>query len=72
LQGDPNEWKNLAGDPTQGETKARLAAWLPKIDLSAVPYSAQRVLIPGDQPGTWLWEGKPIGTTDSIPGLDND
>jgi hypothetical protein len=30
LQTDPNEWRNLAGEPTHTATKARMAAALPQ------------------------------------------
>jgi arylsulfatase A-like enzyme len=71
LQTDPNEWTNLASLPAHAETKARLAKWLPKTDLAAVPGSAQRVLTRGEKPGTWIWEGKLIGPDEPIPGLQD-
>lgn len=71
LQTDPNEWTNLASLSAHAETKARLAKWLPKTDLPAVPGSAQRVLTPGEKPGTWIWEGKEIGADEPIPGLQD-
>jgi arylsulfatase A-like enzyme len=35
---DPNEWRNLALRPDMAETKARLAAFLPKVDNPPAPY----------------------------------
>ncbi len=32
---DPYEWKNLASDPKYAETKKKLAAWLPVINVNA-------------------------------------
>lgn len=68
---DPNEWNNLAADPAQAGVKARLAKWLPKIDLPAAPGSAQRVLTPGGKPGEWIWEGQPIGANEAVPGMED-
>ncbi|MEX0321533.1 MAG: sulfatase [Puniceicoccaceae bacterium] len=33
---DPNEWKNLAGDPEYKAVKARLRRWLPKVNAEPV------------------------------------
>ncbi|MBI5833917.1 MAG: sulfatase [Armatimonadetes bacterium] len=44
MQADPNEWRNLAGDPAQAARLAELARWLPKVDLPPAPGSGQRVL----------------------------
>ncbi len=69
LQTDPNEWTNLATNPAHAATKARLAKWLPQPDQPPTPGSAARVLTPGPTPGTWIWEGKPIGADEPIPTL---
>jgi arylsulfatase A-like enzyme len=36
-EADPSEWKNLASDPKYTDTKKKLAAWLPKINVRALP-----------------------------------
>ncbi len=36
-QADPNEWTNLAGDPSHAATVARLAQWLPKTNVPDAP-----------------------------------
>lgn len=58
LQGDPNEWTNLASREEMQEQKLRLAKWLPTIDSPLAPGSKHRVL-------TWdgttaAWEGEVI------------
>jgi len=34
---DPYEWKNLAADPKYADTKKKLSAWIPKINVQAMP-----------------------------------
>lgn len=62
---DPNEWKNLAGDPNYAAKKAELARWLPKKNLHAAPGSANRILTYDNE--TPVWEGKPINEKESFP-----
>ncbi len=58
MKADPNEWKNLAGDPAHAQVIRAHARWLPKIDLPPAVPGAPRVLVKvKDQ---WLWEGKPV------------
>jgi len=71
LQADPNEWKNVAADPTQQATKDRLAKWLPKVDVPAVPNSQHRVLTRDAVTGNYIWEGKVIQPNAPIPGIDD-
>jgi len=55
---DPNEWTNLAKDPTRKADIAEHARWLPAKNAPPVPGSAMRLLERrGDE---WYWEGKPI------------
>ncbi|WCJ58918.1 sulfatase [Fontisphaera persica] len=58
LQNDPNEWRNLAGDPRYHDVRQEHARWLPQVDLPAAPGSTGRVLTQTN--GVWYWEGKPI------------
>jgi len=34
---DPYEWKNLSSDPKYRDTKKKLSAWLPEINVQALP-----------------------------------
>ena len=58
MKNDPNEWRNLAGDPRYRDVIQEHARWLPKVDVPAAPGSAQRVLTQTN--GVWYWEGKAI------------
>jgi arylsulfatase A-like enzyme len=66
-QNDPHEWKNLATQSDLANVKRELAQWLPKIDVAAVPGSAQRVLTYDAKTGAVTWEGNPVGADDPIP-----
>jgi arylsulfatase A-like enzyme len=62
---DPNEWYNVAGDTTYASVKKDLAKWLPKVNVHAVPGSAQRLLTyDGETP---IWEGEVIDTKAPLP-----
>lgn len=65
---DPNEWKNLAKDPAYSGQKARLALWLPKIDVPAAPGSKHRVLSYDKKTGIANWEGERVRPEDPPPG----
>ena len=67
MTADPNEWKNLAGDPEFADTKRDLAKWIPKVNRKPVPGSAQRVLLYDPATGEVNWEGKPVGKNEPIP-----
>ena len=67
VQADPNEWKNLAGDPQSAAVKADLAKWVPKVNKQPVPGSAQRILLYDAATGVVNWEGKDVGGQDPIP-----
>lgn len=41
-QSDPHEWRNLAADPAQADTKARLAKWLPKQAAKNAPFDPKK------------------------------
>ncbi|NHF59535.1 sulfatase [Flavobacteriaceae bacterium TP-CH-4] len=68
LRKDPNEWTNLIGRPEYRSKADSLAAWLPK--ENRLPYTGdfQRVLEYRDE--GIFWQGKPIGSSDPIPGMD--
>jgi len=57
---DPNEWKNLAADPSLATVRADLAKWLPKIDVPMAPGSKSRTLSYDPATHTAVWEGKVI------------
>ena len=67
MQADPNEWKNLAGDPRHAPTKAEMAKWLPKVNKKPVPGSRSRILLYDPVTEDAIWEEKPIGKKDPIP-----
>ena len=68
MAADPNEWTNLAGDPTHAATKQELAHWLPARSAEPLPGGTVRLLETRD--GVLYWEGKPIEPGDPIPGID--
>ena len=43
---DPNEWRNLAGDPQHADLKARLARWLPKTNVPDLAKTTPRTRKP--------------------------
>jgi choline-sulfatase len=69
LQLDPNEWRNLAGDPKHEKLIAEHRQWLPKIDLPPARGSASRVLTYDAATDEAVWEGKTVKRGDPIPGL---
>jgi choline-sulfatase len=64
---DPNEWKNLVGDPSMAPILAEHKKWLPKLDLPPAPNSANRVLTYDKNTDEAVWEGKTIRRSDPIP-----
>jgi arylsulfatase A-like enzyme len=62
---DPNEWKNLASDPSRASIKKALAAWLPVTNAPPAPGSVSRLLT--QENGVWTWEHKPIVASDKEP-----
>jgi arylsulfatase A-like enzyme len=64
---DPNEWKNLVGDPSMAPIIAEHKKWLPKIDLPPASNSANRVLTYDKNTDEAAWEGKTIRRSDRIP-----
>ena len=56
---DPNEWSNLASDPSSSAALRDLARWLPSPDVPPAPGSSDRILTLGPF-GEWTWEGRPI------------
>lgn len=66
-QADPNEWTNLAADPTHAARKAELARWLPKVDLPPAPGSKNRVLTYDPTTGRTVWEEQDIDLSQPLP-----
>ncbi len=64
---DPDEWRNLAGEPGHGAVIEDHRKWLPGIDVPPAPNSASRVLTYNKTTDEALWEGKPVKRTDPIP-----
>jgi len=62
---DPNEFKNLAGDPSFAAEIARLKKWIPTEQKPHVSGSRDRILEYRD--GKPFWEGKEILPDDRIP-----
>jgi len=65
MRQDPNEWKNVAGDPQFTEILVQHRKWLPKVNAKPAPGSAHRILT--YENGKANWEGKDIQETDPIP-----
>lgn len=57
---DPQEWRNLAGDPAHETTIAEHRRWLPKVDRPPAPGSQHRILTYDPVTKEALWEGKLI------------
>ena len=55
---DPDEWTNLAADPSHAETKRALAAFLPAVNRPPIPGSVTRLSEMRD--GKRFWEGKAV------------
>lgn len=55
---DPNEWKNLAGNPEYSDVIEEHSRWLPQDDAPHAPASRHRILMNKD--GEWFWEGERI------------
>jgi len=68
MQADPNEWKNLAGDSNYADVKAKLAKWLPDVDLPPAPGSASRILTYDKQTGEVIWQGRTVDKDAPLPG----
>jgi len=67
MQSDPNEWKNVAGDPQYATVLSQHRSWIPQSQPPA-PGSRHRVLTRSPT-GDVIWEGSPIGSQDTIPEL---
>jgi arylsulfatase A-like enzyme len=65
MEKDPDEFKNLAGDPSFAAEIARLKKWIPTEQKPHVPGSRDRILEYRD--GKPFWEGKEILPDDIIP-----
>lgn len=60
MQNDPQEWRNLAGDPAHAATIAEHRQWLPQIDSPPAPGSQHRILTYDSETKEAVWEGKKI------------
>jgi arylsulfatase A-like enzyme len=67
LDGDPNEWTNLAGRPELAGQIAAHRRWLPPIDRPPAPGSANRVLTYNPATDEAVWEGRIVRRGDPIP-----
>lgn len=63
---DPNEWTNLAGDPSYNKILEEHRKFVPQNDLPPAPNSAARILIYKED-GTVNWEGEDIPEGAPIP-----
>ncbi|MCA8991389.1 MAG: sulfatase [Planctomycetaceae bacterium] len=70
MQDDPNEWKNLAGDPNYGDVLAEHRRLMPPTSRKPVPGSAHRILTYDEDSGEIIWEGQLVRPTDPIPELE--
>ena len=65
LTADPEEWTNLALDPSYEPILAEHRRWLPEVDVPAAPGSAHRVLAFDGESA--VWEGRPIDPAELQP-----
>jgi arylsulfatase A-like enzyme len=65
VRADPNEWRNLAGDPRYAEVIKQHRRWLPETSAPPAPNSKDRILIYKD--GKANWEGRDIDPNEPIP-----
>jgi len=71
MRNDPNEWDNLADDPSCSSVLEQHRAWLPSVNKKPVPGSAHRILL-YEADGSVNWEGSDVGANDPIPELDGE
>jgi choline-sulfatase len=67
MKEDPNEWRNLAGEPQFKAVIEEHAKWLPVINRPPAPGSRHRILT--YEHGKVVWEGTEISPDDPVPGL---
>lgn len=65
LKSDPNEWTNLAADPSVREMILQHKKFLPQTNRPPAPGSKSRILTFKD--GKIIWEGQEIKPSDPIP-----
>ncbi len=65
MENDPQEYRNLAGDPQYADVIADHVKYMPQGDLPPAPGSRARVLTYID--GQVVWEGAEVGANDPIP-----
>ncbi len=69
MKADPNEWKNIVGDPKLTKVLEQHRSWMPKQSVQPLPGSKHRILIYRD--GKVNWEGEDVAADDPIPELDD-
>ena len=67
MRKDPNEWKNLAGDPKYQKVVKSHLKFLPRDDKPPAPGSRARILTM--EKDHVIWQGEKVGPEDPIPGL---
>ncbi len=67
MRADPNEWRNVAGDPTMHAVLERHRGLLPDSSRKPVPGSRHRILLYDETTGTLNWEGNDIPAGSPIP-----
>ena len=67
MQNDPNEWENLAGDPSYQAVITEHRTWLPTLDVPPAPGSAHNILTYDADTDTANWNGRDMSRTDPIP-----
>ncbi len=67
LRNDPNEWTNVAGVDANKAVIEEHRRWLPTIDRSPAPNSANRVLTYDKATDEAIWEGTVVRRSDPIP-----
>lgn len=67
MEGDPNEWHNLAGDSKYDSVISELAQWIP--EKNKRPYIGNNLRVLQYKDSTAIWEGEVIEPDDPIPGL---
>ena len=65
VRSDPNEWRNLAGDPQMTGVLDEHRRWLPPRSAKPAPGSRHRILTYED--GVAVWEGEEIDPNDPVP-----
>lgn len=67
LLDDPNEWRNLSGQPRYRAVLESLAWWLPRVEQP--PFGSGKLRLLEGREGAWMWQGKRIEPGAAVPGL---